>query len=93
MRIRIVQKPDVLYVDGVRLSGFEWGIQYDVNAALGTYMIAQGWADSVIDGDAATSPEATADDQNTPVNLKRESFPPYYDSPLGLALDRRRRPR
>ena len=99
MRIRMIQPPSDSNIDGVRLSTFECGRQYDVNSALGLYLIANGWANPVTsDEPAILVPLAdfeTGDDRDddTPVNLKREFFPPYYDGPAALVLDRRRRPR
>ena len=79
LRIRIIQKPDIPYIDGIRLSGFHWGFQYDVNATLGAYLIAQGWATSVMPEDEPAPP-------------KPLQFPRRYE-PLAIALDRSRRRR
>jgi len=97
MRIRIIQKPNIPSVDGVRLAGFEWGRLYDVNSALGLLMIAQDWATPVMPEELRQFSDFDADAQrepDTPVNFRREIFPPYYDdAPPAVALDRRRRPR
>ena len=77
VRIRIIQRPDIPYIDGVRLSGFHWGFHYDVNATLGAYLIAQGWATSVIPDDELAPPR--------PEQFPRSSEPP------SIAFDRRRR--
>ena len=98
MRIRIIQKPDIPYIDGVRLEHFEWGMQYDVNSALGVYMIAQGWANPITSDDPVrATPLSELDPDNSrdlasSANLRRESVPSYYDGLPALTLDRRRRP-
>jgi hypothetical protein len=79
VRIRIIQKPDIPYIDGIRLSGFHWGFQYDVNATLGAYLIAQRWATTVMPEDE-------------PAPSRPEPFPHSYE-PLAIAFDRRRRRR
>jgi hypothetical protein len=74
VRIRIIQRPDIPCVDGVRLSGFLWGFQYDVNSTLGAYLIAQGWATSVMPDEPAMG--------------KPEQFPTSFEP--SMAYDRRR---
>jgi hypothetical protein len=96
MRIRIIQKPSVACIDGVRLDQLELGQQYEVGNVFGGLLLAEGWAEPVDDPSPALviplelSSDAAAP---SPTNLIRESNPPYYDRPRALALDRRRRPR
>ena len=100
MRIRIVQTPPVSCIDGVRLDVFLCGQQYEVGNLLGAVMLAEGWAEPVpsdapgpfvpLDEFAADQVERARDE---PPNLKREFFPPYYEGPTAIALERRRRPR
>jgi hypothetical protein len=85
MRIKIVQKPDVASIDGVRLDRFRVGQQYEVGHLIGSLFLAEGWAEP---SDDIVSPPATA-----PANLILELFPPYYDAPLARAAERHRRRR
>ena len=96
MRIRIIRKPTLSCIDGVRLDNFQPGTQYEVGNTLGAVFLAEGWAEPVAsDEPAVVIPisELAADAPEPPSNLVREAFPPYYDGPPALALDRRRRPR
>jgi|SRR3954451_6367367 hypothetical protein len=98
MRIRVLQTPTVGAVDGIDLGRFFPGQQYEVGTSLGALFLAEGWAEPVSSPEPALAipvselgvdmPKAP-----TPSNLVRETFPPYYDAPPALALDRRRRPR
>jgi hypothetical protein len=60
-------------------------------------MLAEGWAEPVAsDVPALLTPldEFMPDrDKSHPVNLVRETYPPYVEEPPALALDRRRRSR
>src|SRR5438132_827501 len=97
MRIKVIQTPPLSEVDGVRLDVFRPGVQYEMGNCLGALFLAEGWAVPV----DATEPamvipmsEFAADrDASEPQNLVREVWPPYYDAPPALALDRRRRSR
>jgi hypothetical protein len=102
VRIRIVQKPPVNTIDGLRLDLFEVGGQYDIGTMLASVLLAEGWAEPVTEAPAfAGSFDIFSADGLTyrqygppaPPNLIRETYPPYYDGPPGFALDRRRRPR
>jgi hypothetical protein len=96
MRIRIVQKPPVDDVDGIRLDVFQHGFQYDVGNQLGALLLAERWAEPVeSDEPAVLIPvrEFTADAGSGPDNLTREFWPPYYSAPPEMAVDRRLRPR
>jgi len=92
MRIRIVQKPAVACIDGVRLDQFRPGHIYHLGSLMAGVFLAEGWAEPVDDHETG-SPDVPA----IPRNLTREFFPPYYDgSPAGLAAEqasRRRRRR
>jgi hypothetical protein len=48
MRIRIVTRPSGR-IDGVPLDRFDPGVVYDVNASIGTYLMATGYAQAVAD--------------------------------------------
>jgi hypothetical protein len=99
MRIRIVQKPPVDDVDGIRLDVFQHGFQYDVGNQLGALLLAERWGEPVepveSDEPAMLIPvrEFTADAATRPNNLTREFWPPYYTAPPEMAADRRLRPR
>jgi hypothetical protein len=49
MRIRIRQRPPVASIDGLRLDRFEPGFLYDVGTTLGILLLAEGWAEPVLD--------------------------------------------
>jgi hypothetical protein len=96
MRIRIIQKPSVACIDGVRLDQFEPGQQYEVGNVFGGLLLAEGWAEPVDDPSPALViplAELKSDAAQSPTNLIRETNPLYYDRPRALALDRRRRSR
>src|SRR5213594_4440630 len=44
MRIRIIQRPTVLSIDGIRLDRFDLGGLYEVGTSLGSVLLAEGWA-------------------------------------------------
>lgn len=48
MRVRITRRPKG-EIDGVRLSGFEPGEIYDMNASIATYLMVMGCAQAVAD--------------------------------------------
>jgi hypothetical protein len=97
MRIRVIHRPTVTDVDGIRLDVFEPGVQYDVGNRVGALLLAEGWAEPFPSNETAIlipisefEPDA---DRAAPPNLIREYYPPYYDSSPAMAADRRRRPR
>jgi hypothetical protein len=47
MRIRILQKPSIRSIDGLRLDRFEPGHQYEVGNSLGALLLAEGWGEPV----------------------------------------------
>jgi len=44
VRIRIIQRPTVLSIDGIRLDRFDLGGLYEVGTSLGSVLLAEGWA-------------------------------------------------
>jgi hypothetical protein len=98
MRIRIVQKPSAVSVDGIQLDHFVAGQTYEVGPRLGTLFLAEGWAepaepavsDDPVAAVATIQPAVEAVTTPAPANLVREIYPPYYDGPSALAADRRR---
>ena len=97
MRIRVIQKPSVACIDGLRLDYFELGCQYEVGNMLGALMLAEAWAEPVasderaliipigdVIADSDKSPASQPDPRGAPTLLRR--------SPA-MALDQRRRSR
>jgi hypothetical protein len=94
MRIKVIRAPTEQSVDGIDLGRFHPGSQYEVGNAVGTLMLAEGWAEPVGSDDPSVLTPLDADaSAELPPNLIREIFPPYYDGPPALAADRRRTPR
>jgi hypothetical protein len=81
-------------VDGIRLDLFHPGVQYEVGNCLAALFLAEGWAVPVDSSEPAMVipvSELGADREIAdPQNLVREVWPPYFDAPPSLALDRRR---
>ena len=98
MRIRILHQPTVPSIDGIQLDRFQPGFQYEVGNLIGAVMLAEGWAEPVASEEAAVLipfsdfTEAAAP-PTAPPNLIREIFPSYYDGPVALSNDRRRKRR
>jgi hypothetical protein len=93
----IVQKPTTPSIDGIDLTHFEVGHQYEFGSSLGGVFLAEGWAVPVPEREVPAAPAALSDRAETrddPPNLLRETCPPTFDS-LATAADfeRRRRPR
>ena len=95
MRIRVIQKPPLPSIDGVRLDQFYPGGQYEVGTLIGAVMLAEGWAEPTDSAEPtfATFAQTSEPATRNPPNLVREIFPHYYDTPAALAADRRRVPR
>jgi hypothetical protein len=47
MRIRIVQEPSIGDVDGVDLTQFHVGREYDLGVTLASVLLAEGWAEPI----------------------------------------------
>ena len=45
IRIRVIQKPPVPSIDGLRLDLFEPGVEYEVGNLLGALLLAERWAE------------------------------------------------
>jgi hypothetical protein len=96
MRIRIVQKPPVAHVDGIRLDYFVPGQEYDLGPSLCSLLLAEGWAEPVVLEEPSATPrdnDRPAETTVMPANLVREIFPPYYEGPSAFAADRRHKRR
>jgi hypothetical protein len=100
MRIKIVHRPHASSIDGIRLGRFEPGYQYEVGSALGAVMLAEGWATPVAGDEPplavpfsetdSLAPPAYQDD-DAPVNLVREHYPPYLEARPDIAFEFQRR--
>ena len=98
MRIKVLHRPTLLSVDGVRLDRFEPGNLYDVGTALGCLFLCEGWAEPVADDTPALLvplTAQTADREPDPANLSREMHPPAGEkrAPRALAAHLTRRTR
>jgi hypothetical protein len=81
MRIRIVQKPGMASIDGVRLDRFRPGQTYEVGTTLASLLLAEGWGTPVGHTD-----EPSVGPLPRPPNLTRELFP--FSQPPALAAHR-----
>jgi hypothetical protein len=95
MRIKILQKPTIADIEGVRLDLFEPGAYYEVGNRLGALFLAEGWAVPVnSDEPALLVPMSDIKDDREPgadpSNLQREFSPPYYEGAPALLAERRR---
>ena len=98
MRIKVLHRPTIAEVDGIRLDAFNPGVQYELGNCLGALFLAEGWAipvDSTEPAMVIPLSEFAADRAASPSaeNLVREICMPGYEAPPALAADRRRRPR
>jgi hypothetical protein len=94
----MLQKPDVAFIDGIPLHKFKAGQQYEVGSMLGALFLCEGWAEPIDDPEPTLViplREMNPDAENSPSNLTRDTFPPYFDhvAPIALAADRRLRKR
>ena len=98
MRIKILQKPTLPDIEGVRLDVFEPGAHYEVGNRLAALFLAEGWATPVNADDATRlipvgEIKGGVGDGADPANLQREFSPPYYEGTPGMLAERRRHPR
>ena len=49
MRIRIIQRPTVEFIDGVQLDQFRTGHVYQLGSLMAGVFLAEGWAEPVDD--------------------------------------------
>ena len=99
MRIKILHRPPVGDVDGLDLSRFEPGAEYELGTAVGSLLLAEGWAEPVTDRTPgrieAVDPEPFERlldrHVDTPENLVREHYPPFADEAAAVAYDFERR--
>jgi hypothetical protein len=103
MRIRIVQRPPVSSIDGIRLDRYEVGRSYDVGNSLAGLLLAEQWAEPVPFDELVDAPELIIErlqlqtrrrhSNHDPTNLIREKPAPYLDTRQIAAADRHRRSR
>lgn len=89
MRLKIMRMPTYVHVDGIRLDGFHPGRAYEVGTTLAMLFLAEGWAVPAEPTEPAL-PSAVAElEPRTigPLNLIRESSPPYYEGRFAIAAD------
>ena len=87
MRIRLVHSPSVHVLDGIDLSVFRVGVEYDLGNSLACLFLAEGWAEPVpIDAPPLPLPFSADDpftmpviDRKNPPNLVKEQHPPYLE--------------
>ena len=93
MRIKIIQEPGEVSIDGLDLRHFRMGLHYEIGNTLGAVFLAEGWAEPVDDYRPALVVPLTEFDVDAPAprNLVRKFYPPYYDAPPAIAADGRRR--
>lgn len=92
MRIKVIQRPAVACIDGIRLDQFRPGHVYQLGHLLASVFLAEGWAEPVDAPENGSRSEAEV--PAIPRNLTREFFPPYYDgSSSALAAERASRRR
>ena len=83
MRIKIVQKPRIADMDGIRLDLFEVGFQYEVGNNVGALLLAEGWAVPVpLDEPGVVIPLTDSGSSPDPSNLIRT----FRSKPHGLRL-------
>ncbi len=95
MRIRVVRRPSIPSIDGIRLDRFQLGAEYELGSSLGSLFLSEGWGVPVVHDAVARSPEpeSKAADSADPPNLQRETYPPFVDENLerDIAADAARR--
>ena len=93
MRIRVIQKPSMSVVDGIRLDIFEPGLLYEMGTTLACVFLAERWGVPLLsDGPAIVIPlHGARVESASPPNVVREFSPRSVSA--AIALDRQRRPR
>jgi hypothetical protein len=101
MRIRMIRPPPVQDVDGIDLSVFRVGVEYDLGNSLASLFLAEGWAEPIpLDAPSPPVPFSADDpftmpviDRRNPPNLVKEQHPPYVEREVAADIRRRRRKR
>ena len=91
MRIRIIQKPARKSIDGIQLSRFQPGCQYEVGSVLGALLLSEGWAEPVTDAQPVLLVPVEESDRDVrtgrdPSTLIRKTRPGYVKEP-SIAAD------
>jgi hypothetical protein len=101
VRIRIIQKPPVAGIDGIRLDCFQAGREYEVGNSVGALLLAEGWAEPVpLDAPRPYLPFSENDPfdsrvlyRDQPPNLTKEKKGPYLERDAAADSPWRRRTR
>jgi hypothetical protein len=94
----MLQRPNALSIDGLRVDGFKPGQQYEVGRTLAELFLTEGWAEPVEENPAIASPRPSAAGATTTgttgVNVTKPSFPPddIRKAQAADRLGRRNRP-
>lgn len=101
MRIRIVHQPAAADVDGVDLTQFHVGREYDLGISLASVLLAEGWAEPIpLDRPPPPAPFGPEDPftmrvigRREPPALVRDGFQPPARRHSAADTHRRRRPK
>jgi hypothetical protein len=101
VRIRIVHKPALEGIDGIRLDYFEVGREYEVGNSVGALLLAEGWAEPVaFDAQKPYVPFSEGDPfdsrvlyENDPPNLTKDATRHHLERDAARDFRRRRRQR
>ena len=81
-----IQRPPFASVDGLDLSTFVLGQEYEIGHTVGALFLAEGWAQPA---DSLAEPAVGRVSKDaSPPDPKREFFPPYYQGPDAVTGDR-----
>src|SRR4030081_976728 len=100
MRVKVLRIPTRDELDGIDLRRFLPGHKYEVGNRIGELMLAEGWAEPLLDNEPAwPAPFSDADpfvprvvDRTSPPSLTRETYPARAEGKASAA-DRKRRKR
>ena len=81
MRLRIIQKPVLLSIDGIRLDHFQPGREYEIGNSVAALLIAEGWAEPLVEPQAAPYPPNLIREHTSPLlELTRTASAQRYPS-------------
>ena len=87
MRIRIVQEPSIHDLDGVDLTHFQVGTEYDVGISVASVLLAEGWAEP-LPLDAPSPPAPFGPDDPFSISVIRNKSPTLVKDHSAPFLDR-----
>jgi hypothetical protein len=97
IRIRIVRKPSISNLDGIRFSHFEVGGEYVVGSMTGAVLLAEGWGVPIDEPAPTAQPYEPVHvvrreiDPKSPPNLVRDRWPQPFEKRIAIAAERKRR--